>query len=229
MQARLLFSLLLSSTIVFACDSGGDDGDGTSSLDSGGADSSASDTGTPDAGGDADMGVSSVECDPLFGAAGACGGDLSGVFNYRAACGRTPVGTVIETQCPAVDLRADRFNGGNGTLTINGTSLSLAVAVQVHVEAVLPAACTIGGCVGTQLALTQAFPQATTVCTAAAPGCDCTVDGPVNVRSNGTVTTGGGVATVDGQETYYYCVEGGSLTYRRFGTGDDEGVYVLDR
>jgi hypothetical protein len=230
MRSSFALGLLL---FTLSCDGAGDDGiDNDAGKDAGG-DASTNDSGTDDGGtadsGSTDMGVDMVQCDPDFGQPDACGGDLSGTWSYRAACGTTPIATMIQQQCSTVDIRADAIEGGSGTLTVNGTSLTLDVELDVHVEAGLPAACTFNGCAGTQLVLQQALPQATIACTAAAAGCDCTIDGPVGQYSTGTFTTSGGIATVDGTDTYYFCVEGGSLSYRRFGTGIDEPVYVLDR
>jgi hypothetical protein len=245
MRAQLaltLISLLGSSCVTV--DGGDDDGpsgrDAAIPADSGSADSGNTDSGVTDMDtgvadmdtgvADMDTGVAQpIECDPDFGAADACGGALTGVWTYRVACGRTPIGAALEDQCPAVELRAETFEAGSGTLTVAANNFDLDVNVEVHVEAALPAQCTINGCPGTQALLSQAYPQATVACVAAGAGCDCTIDGPVGTFTNGTVVTSGGVATVDGTDTYYYCVQGSSLIYRRFGTGVEEAVYVLDR
>lgn len=220
---------LIGLALVFGCSDGGDDGDdGTVNPNrDGGVGNVDRDGGT--GGNDRDGGIVETQCNPDFGMAQACGGDLTGTWSYRAACATSPVADAITQFCGNATIQADRFEGGTGNITIAGTAFSQMITVNVHVEATVPIACTQGfGCAGAQTALGTALPGSTATCTMAGADCSCTVDGPVTTTSQGTVTTSGGVATVDGTDTYYYCVTGDQLEYRRFDNGDNP-VFVLSK
>ena len=191
--------------------------------------------GSPDAGAmnQTDQGTANAACDPGFGAATACGGDLEGSWNYQSACSSTPLGAAIRDACDQANIRAERFLSGMGNLSITGGSFALMVQTDVEVEATIPTSCAQGlGCAVIEQAIESGSPGSQASCTSSGADCDCRVTGTVASTSSGQVSTNGGVATVttsNGTEQYYFCVEGGSLSYRRFDNGDDNPVFVLTR
>jgi hypothetical protein len=67
-------------------------------------------------------------------------------------------------------------------------------------------------------------------CTDAAMGCDCTTVFDGSDTSSGTYTVDGGVATVDGDDEWYFCAEGDSLTLReKADDGEDHPVFLLSK
>ena len=218
------FVLFTAIALLAGCSgTGGDDDDDTTTRDAG-------TTGSRDAGSsDRDGGIVDQTCNPNFGMADACGGDLDGTWSYQAACATSPLAAAITDYCDTATIQADRFEGGTGMLTIGAGAFNLGVTVTIHVEATVPIACTQGfGCAAAEQAIELGFNGVDAVCTTAGTDCSCTVDGPVATASQGSVTTSAGVATVNGTDTYYYCVTGSKLEYRRFDDGDNP-VFVLTR
>jgi hypothetical protein len=137
--------------------------------------------------------------------------------------------------CPAATTRPVATTVA-GTLTIGAQNQwTSTIAGEVTAEITFPTSCVPNAPPFPPAVLCPAvqgqIPGAE-VCAAAAGGggCTCTVTTPYsNVTVGGLVTTGG-VATVNGSDTYHYCVDGDVLRYREFDSaGTSHPVVVLSR
>jgi hypothetical protein len=227
-------ALAIAFAFVACSDDGGSDAgtnpnrDGsTGDTGTGGVDSG---TGGVDSGtGGMDSGTQMVTCDPAFGAAPECGGDPSGSWTYRAACGATAIEDGVRQQCQTATFQATSHQV-SGTLNITGNTYTLNVTDNADVMMQIPQECAtpLGGCAGVQTALSQGLNSPTT-CNQNGTRCDCESSVTVSAAETGTYTTNGGTLTTmpsggGASGTYYYCVENGVFRYREMGDGV---VFVL--
>jgi hypothetical protein len=237
-----VLACVLPITLYAACsDSGGSDAgtnnnnnnNNTTDAATGGSDAttggSDATTGGMDATTSPDSGNGNAPtCDPGFGAGPECGGDLTGSWTYRGACGSTDVEDGVRQACPGATFQATSHDV-TGSLEFNGNNYTVDVTDTADVNMTIPTVCAtpLGGCAGVQATLTQQLGRPTT-CTTSPQGCDCTTQTTAAAAETGTYTTSAGTLTTmpsgGGTNTYYYCVSNGEFRYREQGTGI---VYVL--
>lgn len=195
----------------------GDAGPGDAGPTDGGADAGASDGGATDAG-------AGPSCDPTFGAAGmTCGGTPSGIWNFREACGPSPVESMFTALCPAASISM-RTRTATGTLSFTGTNFSLDLRETLSAQAQIPSICVIAGCAGVQATLQNAGATATCM-PSTIGGCVCDVTTSFTETESGTFTVSGGTLTT-GSLTFNHCLSSApaNLTVREVQSGS---VYVL--
>ena len=209
---------------------GGDTSMSDTSGDTGGSDGGGEDTGNTDTG-STDTGSSGGTCDPLFGAGDACGGDLEGVWTLTNVCGDTSaLEDGLQDACPTatVDVDVD----ASGTLTMSSTTIGTFqrdVSVTVTVTADIPATCAqiVGGCASVESILNMG--EVTVTCADAGGGaCTCETSDAFDTDTSGAYTVSDGVVTIVSTEmqTFYYCVDGDSLSAREFPADAAEADYT---
>jgi hypothetical protein len=182
----------------------------------------APDASTPaDAGADAgslpDTGAPT--CDPSLGA-NACGGVGTGTWTYTGACSNDPaLVSSFTTACPGAMLTSSTY-AATGTLAIN---LVGTFARDLTMTAVgtffVPASCArpAGGCVGLQTLLATDLNVAVTCSPLSGGDCGCTGTRTITTSDSGLYADVGNVITVNGTESYFYCVSGAQLSYHAMG------------
>jgi hypothetical protein len=205
---RWLFLLSVVLFIVpFGC---GDDGDGNGG--NGGGDKS---------------------CPKSFGQPEACGGDFEGSWKYVAACTDVDFTENLKGMCAGLSSSNVATAVTSGALSLASGSYNLDVSVTVSMDLGIPKDCAslVGGCAGAGQALQNVLTGSTIDCSGAGD-CACKLSLPISSSKSGTLTTSGGIATLDTGEQYYYCVKDGVLRYRGLkdkADGDDAITYVLTK
>lgn len=170
-----------------------------------------------------------VDCNPTFGTSDACGGELSGSWQYRRACTDFDAEAALRDACPGA--RVTRTQPG-----VSG-SLSFVSALWQHsggwshtVDATLPALCAaaVGGCDSIPTILRDN--GASEASCSGAGECACSVTWTGRHTAAGLVSTDDGIATLPSGERYPYCVDGDTLTYREIRPDGEIGVtFTLTR
>ena len=177
---------------------------------------------------DAGSGYTSCSAAPSCNASlgnGACGGDPTGSWNYREACGDAAV--LIGQFCSSAEVQNQRYSA-SGTLTLSqdGTYQRF-LTVTASVDFTVPASCyEPAPCSQFPNFLLQQYPGTTGQCSLAGSGCTCSLDIPWNTSDSGTWTTAGNVLqffTANVFLSYYFCVEsdGGTSYLGYSGTADN--------
>jgi hypothetical protein len=183
-----------------------------------------------DDGGGGGGGGGDTSCDPSFGQSQACGGALSGTWNYKSGCIADSFWDDARKACSSL-AASNTATTTSGTLTFTGANYALSVQAVITGTLTLPATCVtaIGGCSGIPTALKTYYSSSTATCTASGSNCSCQVSVPFNKTDSGTFTTSGGIATLSGGEIYYYCIQGSVARYRGTTayTADNDITYVL--
>jgi hypothetical protein len=236
-----LTTLLASSTLLFAfgCDSNdrpdpdggvspGQDGSATAQdASASGQDASAS---GQDAGAGLDAAAPAPDCDPSSLTNAGCGGDVSGRWVYRAACGEARFVETLRQGCPSLTVRATS-HVVTGDLVFTGNNYTLDSSDVVDATVAFPASCAalVGGCAGVQALVRQGSGDNTATC-AGAGECTCTTRTTIAAAQTGTFAINGGVLTTTPSQgagaSYNFCAESGALRYRETG---DSVVFVLTR
>jgi len=169
-------------------------------------------------------------CNGSFGAPEACGGDPTGTWTLDGICSDYDYESAIQQACANATVSDVTFLG-SGTLVVAGNSWAYDVTGTATTAMQFPAECNVLGCNGTATAIETAGAQSATCTDDGAGGCNCDAVFDASNASAGTYTTdGNGTSTIgpDG-ETYYYCVSGGTLQLRQYGTAADDAqpTYLL--
>lgn len=160
-----------------------------------------------------------VTCNPTFGASDACGGDPIGTWALNTACVDTDDFAIDE--CPAATIEVTAIST-SGTLTVDATTWAYDVSGTVELAASVPASC---AAIFETCDNLGTFLEGTCV-DAGGGDCDCTGTQAIEQSNTGTYVTEGGVAVVnDGEESWYFCAEGGQMSIREV-EGDITPVYV---
>jgi hypothetical protein len=245
------FLLLLAAVVLVGCteENTGPLADGPSQGDTGPAGDVGvqSDTVAPgdngvtgDIGPGADtlQGDGGLTCDPTFGQADACGGNLVGKWSYTTGCVADSAYDALKDNCPGVQISnvAISFTAASAiTFYANGGLLQVFNG-NITGKALFPQSCVKLGCNALQgvlkLAVGLKNPGSDVTCVAAGTGCDCDFNLKLVNFGGAKYTVSGGEVTVTGagggQWTYYYCVSGNELRYRGTDQNDDHHVtYVL--
>lgn len=179
-----------------------------------------------------DSGSMGPMCDPEFGAAEACGGNLVGTWTYDAACTNTTLLEQTFNFCgPGTGVsNVNQVVSGTLNLDANGTFTR-------DLSSTTTADLALGGncgrnCAGNSALIPNLIPGATATCAGAIGNCNCQITltesvqdtGPYVVAGN-TVTTGTGI----GSRQYWFCVQGGTLLYNGYdsNTTDRFTTYIL--
>lgn len=180
-----------------------------------------------------------LACDPSFGQADACGGNLVGKWKYTSGCVADSAYEPLKTNCPGVQISnvAVSFTAASALTFYANGGLIQVFNGNITGKALFPQTCVKVGCNALQGVLALAVglknPGSTVTCTAAAAGaCDCDFNIKLVNFGGAKYTISGNEVTVTGaggnQWTYYYCVSGNELRYRGTDQNDDHHVtYVL--
>jgi hypothetical protein len=166
-----------------------------------------------------------VDIDGTCSAFAACGGALSGTYDYTGGC-LTNAFAAARQQCPAIDV-----SGANVTVTgsiyfLTPGTLARDVTTRVTGTIVVPASCAAGQCNLIQTALGAGFDSVT--CTGSS-SCTCTVaKTDVERASEAYTITGNRVLTASG-ETYDYCTQAATLGYEGKSAGTEVGIWQLKK
>ncbi len=241
MRLRVAFafgSLLVS---LVACTVTSSDGGGSSSGSSGGASSSSGGASSSSSGGASSSSGGStsggnpaastteanVEVNAACPAVAACGGALSGTYDYTGGC----VGDVFadaRKQCPGLDTKGVSVKV-QGSLHFTGTNaLTRDAIAKLSGHVIVPAQCSLGQCAQVESSLKPSFDSVS--CAAGAGGsCDCTIAKTDTTKNATTYTTSGTtLKTADG-DTYEYCASATGLTYKGKSAGAEEGNWSLKK
>jgi hypothetical protein len=203
----------------------GSKGDGGASGEGGSSSSSSSD----DGGGSAQP-VSTNPAAISFGSScpgfNACGGDISGTWDYSGGCIADPF-AAAKKQCPSA---TESNVSGNvvGTVNVFGNTIQRNAKATFTGTLTIPAECTMGAsCAIVQQTLKAGYDSV--VCSGSA-SCDCVVSGHVDTGSVSTFTMNGNTVTTDDGSTYDVCVAGNMLTeHETDANAAEPGVFQLTK
>lgn len=236
---------LLASSVLFslaACTATtvGEGGDGGSSGTSGssGASSSSGSSGTSGSSGSSGASSSSgasgtvpapsttsapVEIGGTCAAFTACGGAVSGTYDYTSGCVEEDLLAAAKQQCPTLDASGLKFTVV-GSLHFAGSSLTRKAVGKVSGPIVIPVSCSAGQCAAVESALKSGFDSIS--CTGSS-SCTCTVT-KTNTTDNATtfLVSGSTITTGDG-ESYSFCSAGSSFQYKGKSAGSEDGIWTL--
>jgi hypothetical protein len=162
----------------------------------------------------------------------ACGGDVTGSWEYTSGCVSTD--PLFKQVCSTLTL-SNLTGDSRGSVVFTATNVTRAITTNLAGTANIPVACTFGqSCTTVQAAVANAFKTVT--CTAAASGCTCnftyqavTSDSVPYTKGTNQFTTEPGTGNA---KTYDYCIAGVTpvFTYRELGTTPrDPGVFLMGR
>lgn len=228
----MLFRALCIASLALTLTACGDDGEETGNQNQN-ANTNENDNGN------ANM-VPMVTCDGDFDMADACGGDVTGTWTLGEVCGLDipEEAAGLASQCPTAVLGTPVYDV-SGTLVVDATNFAQALTGTVSADVTIPSEClTVSGtpinCEALQ-ALVNLEDGLSATCAEGMNGsCDCSITADVDFSSSGTYTTSNGVATVttsEGDESYYFCVEGDQVTLRETETSNELGrpIFALGR
>lgn len=224
-----------SLSLVVACSSTASGPEGGSSGSSGtaangnptgdgGPTSDAATEGSPSGTPEASKVEAPVDIDGTCTPAKACGGSLSGTYDYERGCIADAFASARKS-CPSIDTSGAKVVV-KGSLTFSGNALTRAVTSTVSGSVVVPASCSSGQCSLVESALKGAFDSVT--CSGSS-ACTCTISSTTTTKNATTFTTSGSVVTTADGDTYSYCIEGGKLTYEGKAAAAEDGVWSLTK
>lgn len=188
---------------------------GPSGSDSGGQSSSGS---VPEA----SKAEAPVDIDGTCPSLNACGGAISGTYDYTAGC-LADAFSAAKAQCPTLDTSGAKVIV-KGSLHFSNGALTRAATSTISGSIVVPAACSAGQCATVQAALKNAFDSVT--CTGSS-SCTCTISNTSATNNDTTYTVSGSTVTTADGDTYSFCIEGSKLTYKGKAAGSEDGTWSL--
>lgn len=239
MRFFVLASVTTVTGVLIACSSDTTNTNNTNTGDGGVTSSSGGSSGASSSGGSsggssgaptkqaASTTEAPVSLDTACAAFTACGGDLSGTYDYEKGCLGDLLGQA-RAQCKEIDTTALKATVKGSIYFLAGGILERDVTSTIAGTVTFPVSCTQGlGCaVGEQL-LKSELPNIK--CTEASGTCTCTAS---RTETNTAATTfkvaGNTVTTADGDE-YDFCVAGSALTYSGKTKEAEDGTWTLKK
>ena len=163
-----------------------------------------------------------VDFDGTCPSLNACGGSLSGTYDYTAGC-LADVFSAAKAQCPALDTAGAKVIV-KGSLHFSNGALHRAATSIISGSIVVPASCSAGQCATVEAALKNAFDSVS--CTGSS-SCTCTISDTSTTNNDTTYTVSGSTVTTGDGDTYSICVEGNKLTYKGKAAGSEDGTWSL--
>ena len=171
-------------------------------------------------------------CDPTFGKAQACGGDLEGKWTYIKGCTPKDIFDGITKICPGAKV-SNEATSTAGTLTFTKATYAMDASVIVSSDFTLTAGCAAiaGGCAKAGSAIQLVVKSSKVSCTQASSGCDCKITLTYATKWAGIYTVSGSEVTLKTGQQYHYCVKDNVLRYRGDSANltDNSATYVLTR
>lgn len=171
-------------------------------------------------------------CDPTFGQAQACGGDLEGKWTYVKGCVPKDTFDGIKKVCPGAVV-SNESSSSAGTLTFTKTTYVLDASVLVTTDFTLTAGCAalVKGCAKAASTIQLLVPNSKVNCSDASSGCDCKITLTYTSKWLGKYSVANGINKLKTGQEYYYCVKGDVLRYRGVSANlsDKTVTYVLTR
>lgn len=152
----------------------------------------------------------------------ACGGSISGTYDYTAGC-LADAFSAAKAQCPTLDTSGAKVIV-KGSLYFSDGELKRAATSTISGSIVVPASCSAGQCATVQAALKNAFDSVT--CTGSS-SCTCTISNTSATNNDTTYTVSGSTVTTGDGDTYSFCIEGSKLTYKGKAAGSEDGIWSL--
>jgi hypothetical protein len=214
-----------TSTTSSSSSSGGSSGTTSSSGGSSSGTTSSSggsSSGNPPAS-TASVDVTTTATCPTFA---ACGGTLSGTYDYTAGC----VGDVfsdIRAQCAQLDTTAVKATVTGSIYFLANNALNRDVTTKVNGTLTFPVTCTGGSCAVAEMALKDSFPG--TKCTLAGNNCSCAIDRTDKNTNATTITVAGNTVTTADGDKYDFCDASGKVTYKGKTSAAEDGVWELKK
>jgi len=163
-----------------------------------------------------------VDIDGTCPSLNACGGSISGTYDYDAGC-LADAFSAAKAQCPALDTSGAKVVV-KGSLHFSNGALTRAATSTISGSIVVPAACSAGQCATVQAALKNAFDSVT--CTGSS-SCTCAISNTSATNNDTTYTVSGSTVTTADGDTYSFCIEGSKLTYKGKAAGSEDGTWSL--
>ena len=220
MMASLLTALACSDSS--GQDAGSGDGPAADSA-GGGVDGPAPDPDGP---------TPDTSCDPGFGQAQACGGDLEGKWTYVKGCVPKETFDSIAQLCKGAKV-SNESSSAAGALNFTKSTYTMDASMIISTDFTLPTVCStiLKGCPQAASAIQLLVKSSKVSCSAASAGCDCKITLTYSTKWLGQYSTANGVTTLKTGQQYHYCVKGNVLRYRGAPANltDKTVTYVLTR
>jgi len=173
-----------------------------------------------------------VSCPAVFGAADACGGDLTGIWHLASTCvdkAKLTEWVRSEANGCLAEVTEATVSDVSGTANFSGQTVARDVRITAAVTLAVPALCLVppvGSCAGIAMALDTVFGTTGSSCAATAEGCTCHSAMHVHEADTSSYATNGGTLIINGQATYPFCVDGWKTTARRDGNDEAECAFT---
>ncbi len=222
-----LVACTTSTTSTSSGSSSGGSSSGSSGGSSSGSTSSSSSGGSSSGGVDAPSTTEApVSIDKACGAFTACGGTLSGTYDYTSGC-VPDVFSTIRAQCSGLDTTGIKATVKGSIYFLANSALERNVTVSISGSIKFPSSCVAGQCNVAENALKGEFSNAS--CTTAGSDCTCTLSRTDSNTGGTTFTVNGNrVTTADGDD-YEFCVDGAKLTYQGKTSSAEDGTWELKK
>jgi hypothetical protein len=235
---RLSLAAMFLSSSFFVATTGCSSAPTTNGGDAGGGGDAAPATdGAPTNDGGQQQGDSSLGAPPAVDisiqascpAITACGGDPTGTWDYASGCGEVNLDQVKQA-CPSASVNNVQATVA-GRVTFGAGMVTRAYDLEYSATVVVPAACAqpAGGCTAVQNLIAGGFDTASCA-SDGSNGCNCDVTGHDQSAGATTYTVQGNqVVTGDGN-SYDFCVQGGTMSYRHAnGASPEAGSFQLSK
>ncbi len=232
---RLPLSLVaVSSLVLLHCSSaapnsngdGGPTSDGAPQQSDSGSQSDASSQGDSSLGAPAPVSVNIQASCPTIN---ACGGDPTGTWDYASGCAEVNLDQVKQA-CSGASVTNVAATVA-GRVTFGAGSVSRSYDLQYSATVNVPSTCAqpAGGCSVIQGVIAPSFDTATCADDGSG-GCKCDVTGHDQGAGATTYTVQGtDIVTGDGN-SYAFCVQGGTMSYRHTnGSSPEAGSFQLTK
>lgn len=163
-----------------------------------------------------------VDIDGTCPTLNACGGALSGTYDYTSGC-VDDVFAAARGSCPTLDATGVKVTVTGSLHFVNG-ALTRAATSSVSGTVIVPASCAAGQCAAAESLLKNAYPSAK--CTGTS-SCSCTINGTSATNNATTYTVSGSTVTTADGDTYSFCVDGSKVTYKGKAPGSEDGIWTL--
>jgi len=225
----------LSVATVVACSSSTTStsgGDGGASSSSGGS-SGTSSSGGSSSGSSGKVAASTTAVDVTIdkdcpSGFNACGGTLSGTYDYTSGCLGDLFGE-LRTQCPTLDTTALKATVAGSIYFLANSALERDVTVKVAGDIKFPTSC-VGGtgmCTLVETELKKTFDTAS--CTEATSNCTCSITNLQHNTAATKFTVADKTVTTDDGDKYDFCEQSGDLSYFGKTAEAEDGIWHLKK